>query len=350
MDTMITVTERNRLRWGVNLQHVSHSSGDVRESQLEKLAELGAAVGRIGISWARVEETKGTYDWNDADSLVSALERHGIQPLVEVSYTPPWARPDGQPETYGPATDDQRSSYAAYCGALAARYKGRVYAYEIWNEANGGFWKPTPSLANYTKLFVAAHAAIKAEDPQAPVVTTGLAGQPGQADALAWTRDFIEGPGMALADGFGFHPYSNGDGRVSGMLLDTGFVRQALDDAGYAHIPLYLTEAGISTSSDGGVSEDMQATVVSVTGDWVASLHGVNCVLWYCDADSAEIQAADATDPEGYFGLWRVDGSAKPAVAALAREIKKTLPAGTVPASWWSYQDGRYVQMSPKDS
>lgn len=342
----IEVGERPRLRWGVNLQRVTYADAKSRDEQLARLAALGVTVGRIGISWAWTEQSKGHFDWRHGDSLMAALEKHGIQPLIDVSNTPPWARPTGTPETFGPANEVQRQGFANYCSALAARYKGRVYAYEIWNEANGSFWYPEPNLDDYSQLFVRAYQAIKAQDPLAPVVTTGMAGNTALADALPWTRRFVETPAMQLADGFGFHPYSNGDGKVSGVLLETAFVRQTLDDAGFGHIPMYMTEVGISTGRKRGVTEQRQAEVLEVTADWLSTIHGINCVLWYCDMDSADIQAADPDDPEGYFGLWRADGSPKPAVATFAAEIKKSLPAGTTPANWWSYDGSRYIHIS----
>ncbi|MDN5563784.1 MAG: cellulase family glycosylhydrolase [Luteococcus sp.] len=346
MSENIQLPERARLRWGVNLQRATYADAAARDEQLSRLAALGVTVGRIGLPWAWAEHTQGQYDWRHADSLVAAMEKHGIMPLVDLGNVPVWARPAGTPETFGPNTDELRQGFATYCTALAKRFKDRIYAYEIWNEANGDFWYPKPNMGDYSKLFVASYHALKAGDPSAPIVTTGMAGNTAIADTLSWTRAFVRTEAMELADGFGFHPYSNGDGKVSGVLLETAFVRQILDEAGFAHVPMYMTETGISTHSSRGVSEAMQAKVLRVTADWLSTIHGVNCVLWYCDMDSADIQARNPADPEGYFGLWRADGSAKPAVEEFASQINKVLPAGSVPANWWSYDGTSYIHLS----
>jgi hypothetical protein len=63
-----------------------------------------------------------------------------------------------------------------FVSAVANRYKGRVDAYEIWNEPNlsaewGG---KAPSAVEYVELLRASYQAIKQADPQAMVVTAGL--------------------------------------------------------------------------------------------------------------------------------------------------------------------------------
>ena len=341
----LAVDERPLLRWGVNLQAGMYADAAAREAQLARLATLGVTIARISMPWSWVETAAGHMDWRYADQIVADLERHGIKPLVEISNMPGWARPSGTPESHGPTTDSERDGFAKHCGAVAARFKGRVYAYEIWNEANGGPWSPTPNLNHYSLLFEQAYAAIKAVDPEGPVISTGLAGICGHYDPIPWVREFVKTPAMALADGFGLHPYSDGDGLVSGLLRDTAFIRQILDEAGYSHVPMYMTEAGISTGGSRGVSEAIQAKIVDVTADWLSMLHGVNCVLWYCDMDSAAKQAANPNDFEGYFGLYRKDGSAKPAATAFANQIKKNLPAGTVQATWFSHDGDNFVPL-----
>ena len=48
---------------------------------------------------------------------------------------------------------------------VATRYKGKVSAYEVWNEPNGKvFWDPEPDAAQYTELLKAAYPAIKAAE------------------------------------------------------------------------------------------------------------------------------------------------------------------------------------------
>ena len=60
-----------------------------------------------------------------------------------------------------------------FMGQMAARYKGKVQAYEIWNEENlahenGG---RVANASFYMDMLVGASQAIRAADPQAIIVS-----------------------------------------------------------------------------------------------------------------------------------------------------------------------------------
>jgi hypothetical protein len=58
---------------------------------------------------------------------------------------------------------------------MAARYAGRVEAWQIWNEPNYvGWWPAGPNAAQYVPLLEAAYPAVKRGDPNALVVMGGL--------------------------------------------------------------------------------------------------------------------------------------------------------------------------------
>src|SRR5438132_1581089 len=74
----------------------------------------------------------------------------------------------------GPPKDLQ--DYANFVRAVASRYKGRIRAYEIWNEPNlAREWcgKP-PSGKEYVQLLKLAYETIKAADPTAWIISAGL--------------------------------------------------------------------------------------------------------------------------------------------------------------------------------
>src|SRR5262249_59496432 len=75
----------------------------------------------------------------------------------------------------GPPTDF--NDYANFLTAIATRYKGRVLAYEIWDQPNiRRSWNGRPlSAASYVELLRVAYGAIKAVDPGIVVVSAGLA-------------------------------------------------------------------------------------------------------------------------------------------------------------------------------
>jgi hypothetical protein len=71
---------------------------------------------------------------------------------------------------------DRLSDWTDFLRALAARYKGRIDAYEIWNEPNltREWGRKAPSGPEYAAFLKASRDAIKAVDPQALVISAGL--------------------------------------------------------------------------------------------------------------------------------------------------------------------------------
>ena len=103
--------------------------------------------------------------------------------LYVLGSTPQWAARDPQiPGLYGPGTTSlpkDTEDYVDFVREVANRYKGRITAYQIWNEANTrsfyeGDWT---ALAKLTRR---AHDAIKLIDPSAQVVGASSTVIPGK--------------------------------------------------------------------------------------------------------------------------------------------------------------------------
>jgi len=124
------------------------------------------------IRWETMEESRGQINWGLMDPMVDNATASGTSLLFSVVTTPSWARADHRHD--GPP--DNLNDYANFVGALAQRYKGRVKAYEIWNEQNfsrewgGG----TINAGAYVEMLKVAYARIKAADPNALVVSGAL--------------------------------------------------------------------------------------------------------------------------------------------------------------------------------
>lgn len=128
---------------------------------LEEIADTG--VGAVKQSFTFSEEP----DWAGSDRLVTAVSAAGLQlvPLL-----------DGDPaENYAPPEDP--ATYAAWARAFAARYRDTVTYYIVWDEPNlTSHWGFQPvNAAEYAALLVAAADAIRAEDPDAVIISAPLA-------------------------------------------------------------------------------------------------------------------------------------------------------------------------------
>lgn len=131
-------------------------------------------------AWRDLEPKPGEWNFTRADELVAETEAKGLKIVARLTDTPKWAYPSATGEKgvdFLDAPPNNFADFANYCGTLAARYKGRIAAYQVWNEPNlsrewGG--RP-PDAAGYVGLLRGCSEAIQAADPQAIVISAGLA-------------------------------------------------------------------------------------------------------------------------------------------------------------------------------
>ncbi len=119
-------------------------------------------------AWRDIEGSgKGQYDWAAADRIVDGAEEFGLKLIARVDHEPDWAGPP----------PGSNSHFVDFLTAMATRYRGRIQAYQVWNEPNlAREWgnKP-PNAAEYTQMLKLAYQAIKKADPNALVISAGMA-------------------------------------------------------------------------------------------------------------------------------------------------------------------------------
>lgn len=177
----------------------------------DQVVSLGVSWVKQQILWKDFEPVKGEIDFNTIDNIVNTLNEQGLNILLTVSAAPSWAR--SSTDENGPP--DNFADYATFVGALAARYAGKVQAYEIWNEPNlRREWNSSVHAINpasYIELLRAGYSAVKAADPSAVVVSGGLAptGFNDGVNAIS-DRVFLDSlyaSGLAdVSDAIGAHP------------------------------------------------------------------------------------------------------------------------------------------------
>jgi hypothetical protein len=155
------------------------------------------------VRWKNIEGNgKGQYSWGSLDAMVNDSANNGIKVCLCVMDSPTWA---------GSGAPNNPQDFADFMGAMAARYKGRVQAYEIWNEQNlSREWGRTPNAAEYMTLLKAAYKAIKAADPNAIVVSggptpTGATG-PDSIDDRLYLQQMYDNGLKYACDAVGVHP------------------------------------------------------------------------------------------------------------------------------------------------
>ena len=98
--------------------------------------------------WRNIEgKNKASFEWGEPDRIVDAIGQSGLRIIARVDNQPKWAAASVTWPASGPPDDPK--DWSDYLTALATRYRGRIQAYEIWNEPNldreWGNKKPDPT-------------------------------------------------------------------------------------------------------------------------------------------------------------------------------------------------------------
>ncbi|HEY8598207.1 MAG TPA: hypothetical protein VIL85_07235 [Thermomicrobiales bacterium] len=185
----------------------------------QPLDRLTGMVNDIGFTWTKqqiiwrdVEVSKGRYEWGQLDEVVDTLNRANIRVMLSVVKSPRWATPAGLDD----GTPLNSQDFGDFMRAIATRYKGKVIAYEIWNEENlaaetGNRINP----AFYVQLLKAGYLGVKGIDPGAIVVLgalspTGVNNPSLAVDDLIYLDQLYKVNGGEIKNYFdvlGSHPY-----------------------------------------------------------------------------------------------------------------------------------------------
>jgi hypothetical protein len=308
-------------------------------AQLSALARTGATLVRTDAPWEATEPSPpvagvARYRWAFDDQVAAALAAHRLQWLPVIDYSPPWARSVPGVDHSAPRSP---AAYAAYAGALAARYGPRgsfwrahphlhpepVRTYEIWNEPDSVFfWKPRPNPAAYARLYLLARAAITSVRPGARVIVGGLTRPTSFLAAMLAAEPALRGH----IDGVGVHPYGHDPQAV---LARVRKARLALRSAGMASVPLYVTEFGWRTRPPGGFGFAPPNLRPGFILHTIAALRHTDCgvaaVLLYAWS-TPELDPGVAQD---WFGIDPPQPAAGPAVTAFTDALSARAPAAT---------------------
>lgn len=197
-----------------------------------------------GVRWVELEPNRGRWEFAKLDGYLSLAQQHGTEVLLTLGMSPRWAAAapkvynNDQPRPGAPpaSMDDWRT----YVRTVAERYKGRIRAYEIWNEPNlGDFW--SGSMDEMLALTKEASQIIHSVDPNALVVSPSATAEYG----IPWFAEFLKKGGGQYVDVIGFHFYVDPQTRpVEDMIPVIKRVLQVMSENGQANKPLWNTETG----------------------------------------------------------------------------------------------------------
>lgn len=195
-----------------------------------------------GVRWSQVEIQRGKFDWGHLDRRVAVAGANGVDVLYTLGGTPRWAAslPD-QKGSYGAGSASPpllMDDWRRFVESVASRFRGRIGAYEIWNEPNeAGFFSGT--VQQMVELVKTASEVIHSVDPHAKVVCPAAVSERG----IVWLRRFSAAGGLGHCDVAAFHFYvtPRPPEAMVGLIKQ---VRAVLADHGYSTMPLWNTEFG----------------------------------------------------------------------------------------------------------
>jgi hypothetical protein len=288
--------------------------------ELTTYSRAGVRWLRLDIPWTSVERRKGHDDWAAFDRVVDAARGRGMQVMALLAYTPSWARNGGSSIT--PPRHD--ADFGAFAARAAKHFRGRVSAYEIWNEPNiSEFWAPTPDAARYAGLLRTAYGRIKAVDGRATVVAGAMSPAVDSRSSISpntfLTRLYAAGAAGAF-DAVSLHPYGfpalPSDPRTRGW---NTFYRAPLLHAimaahGDGAKRIWFSEFGAPTGTGrNAVSEKRQAKILADGFRLARSWSWAGPLFVYSGRDRGN----DRRVLDFNFGFLRTDFRAKPAFATV---------------------------------
>jgi len=188
--------------FGINVFLEQEAEPWKREETVRMVAAAGFHWLRQSFPWEDIEiHGRGDFEdrrnepyrsaWEKYDQIVALAEQYGLEIIARLSSPPAWSRADGTARgSYAPP--DDFADFGNYAYAVASRYRGRIRAYQVWNEPNiyPEWGEQLVDPEAYTRLLCLAYRRIREADPEAIVIS----------GALAQTVAVDGGPGSGMND------------------------------------------------------------------------------------------------------------------------------------------------------
>ena len=262
----------------------------------------------IGCTWADIHVAPDVFKWDRLDEVVAKMEANGITHILYViAATPAWAARDPEaphnapwlPKGSNSLPGDPNNSWKPFVWALSDRYKGRIHAYEIWNECQlKDFMYPWDSKnrKDLARMTDDGNRIIKTNDPKALVGACSIlprATSGGLEKGEKFLKELAKRKNWGGVDFFAIHSYPEGSSKQASQWIDyfddTKALLKKLDapkNEGKKSSTIWVTETALGLLST-GISQEKVEQYTSKIAD-----RGAGHVYWY------------AWDREDLGGAW----------------------------------------------
>ncbi len=267
--------------FGVNIHFTNPRPGVMR-----MIAAAGFRWVRMDFTWADSERRKGHYDFRPYDHLRAALRRRHIRALWILDYGNPL-----YDHGLAPATAQLRRVFCQWVAAAVRHFRGHGVMWEMWNEPDGGWWRPRPNAQAYAKLATAVGKTIRRVAPRELFVGPALSG----GMSLKFLRGCFQGGVLKYFDAVTVHPYRRPE-TVIPIYRKIKAMIARYEPPG-RKIPIISSEWGYSYSSAWiwawlwkGYNEARQARMLA--RQFLVNLsQGVPLSIWYDWSDDGPVPA-----------------------------------------------------------
>jgi hypothetical protein len=273
------------------------------------LDELGSVWIRRTFDWEDIEPEEGRWDFAQWDAYVDGAKAAGKKILATLAYDVGWIY--GEKEARRNIIPEKIPYYLRYVETVVRRYRGRIDAFEIWNEPNNPFYFWKGSDRDFFELTRAAAAKIKEIDPSIKVAAAGFWLAPKK-----FIRGIFEAGAMEQVDILSFHPYA---GSPQGAVRSYDRLLKMIEPYHFKG-RIWVTEIGFPTRGIyiGRANENNYPEYIVKTLAGFA-VRGVEVDFWYELFDKRNRdEAKSRINPSQYFGLAYPDFTRKRGAAAFA--------------------------------
>lgn len=225
--------------WGV-------AAHPLRKAEWDNIDRSFSFVNQANISWIRedfrfskVYKGKSSFDFSIYDKLLEKADAYGIHilPILQ-AYDSELLKsaPELIPIYKHP------EEWRRYVRETVNHFHHKMKYWEIWNEPDGGFWKPYPNVAQYVKLLQIAYEEIKRIDSECQVILGGL---------CYWNADYLEAMYKTGAQGYfdiiAIHPYNYAMDVDAKMERERNEFYNVISKYESSEKPVWITEFGGSS-------------------------------------------------------------------------------------------------------
>jgi len=302
---------------------------NVQAGDLSLIRAANAGWVRITIPWREVNPERDAWDWRTTDALVRSARAKGLKVLAVLSTAPVWAGSNAN----GTRPPSEVGWWQRYVRRVAARYSGRIHAYEVWNEPNlentgpgvgwdGDLW----SFPRYVDYLRAAAIQIRKYAPGTLVVGPVTSSQPDGRTVEVFRQleevVYPDGPASSFLDVVSFHGNARDDQSTLDLLeqIESQLGMLQGRNPSNAGKPLSLTELGWRVGR--GVSEETQRDRVRTVVETLTGSGGYLSGCELCPGPpmhslfkwTAVFVYKDVDSPGEPRGVYREDRTKRPVI------------------------------------